>query len=491
MKELFIERDGLLRIARVDDGRMRDLRILRDEARPLEGDIWAGIIKNVSRAQQSVFIDIGAQQNAYLNLGRGRKPEDYRVGDVIAVEIQRAGYGRKGAKVTDEISLSQGPLVVMAGKGYGFSRNTDPQAFYALHPEVPGEPGVRVIFRSASLEMDHAALKAHLTELAATFRSIREAAAQAREPRRLYRDTAFLNDLVADLNGELLLVHSNDEAMSGILRAMGQREITQYPPAFHLFHSHGLEATVERLRLKQLPLAGGGSLVIEETEALVVIDVNSGSRGGPGRSLSPLELNEAALILALDEVRLRNLAGIILIDFVTMPRASDRQILFEKARELTATMRPLTKVYPLTELGLMQIARRRQGESVTSLLFSREDRKKIPVSTTYLYKLIRIRLDDPGWAMDRFDIAVNPVYAREVPVLAELVAADYPHLAIAIKLRPDVETVKVLPVIGRLPDRDTPEGTGGPATGADERATGLTDDITTGIAATDNRGGRT
>lgn len=452
MKELFIERDGLLRIARVDDGRMRDLRILRDEARPLEGDIWAGVIKNVSRPQQSVFIDIGAQQNAYLNLGRGKKPEDYRVGDVIAVEIQRSGYGRKGAKVTDEISLSQGPLVVMAGKGYGFSRNTNPQAFYSIHREVPDEPGVRVIFRSASLELEPQALKAHLTELAAAFRSIREAAALSREPRRLYRDTTFLNDLVTDLDGELLLVHSNDETISGILRDMGQGEITQYPPSFHLFHSHGLEAAVERLRLKQLPLAGGGSLVIEETEAAVVIDVNSGSRGGPGRSLSPLELNEAALELALEEVRLRNLAGIILIDFVTMPRASDRQILFAKARDLTRTMRPLTKVYPLTELGLMQIARRRQGESVTRLLFSREDRKKIPVSATYLYKLIRIRLDDPGWSMDRFDITLNPVYAREIPVLSELAALDYPHLAIAFKIRPEVETVKVLPVIGRLPD---------------------------------------
>ncbi len=104
-------------------------------------------------------------------------------------------------------------------------------------------------------------------------------------------------------------------------------------------------------------------------------------------------------------------------------------------------------MYPLTELGLLQIARRRQGESVTSLLFGRDSRQKLLVSATYLYKLIRIRLDDEAWDMKRFEVSLNPIYQLEQQAIEKLLAIDYPDLEIRVVTRSDVDLVKVVPVL--------------------------------------------
>lgn len=448
MNELLIERDGFLRIARVREGDLTALRVIRDTDKPSPGDIYSGIIRNVSMAQHAVFIDLGTGRNAYLHVRSARALEHYRIGDAIAVEVLRGESGKKGAKVTDEISLTDGNLVVMRGRGYTFSRSTDPDAFYAIHGRIPVYPDLRLMIRSGSLALTPDELQRAMDQLTERFRHLIRRSEQSFEPERLYRDLRYLEELAGDPRaGELMMIHSNDPGLNQILRLMGHTQITEYPPGFHVFHRHGIESAVERLRSKTIPLPAGGTLVIEETEALTAIDVNSGSRPGKGKKLSALELNEAALAAALEQIELRNLAGIIVIDFVAMDRAADGLKLYEAAKTLTREMRPLTKAYPLTELGLMQIARRRQGESVTRLLFGRENTRKLPLSPTYLYKLIRIRLDDPAWAMKRFEISFNPAYQLEQNVIAQLLAADYPEFECRLVTRPDVDPVKVVPVL--------------------------------------------
>ena len=448
MKELFIERDGFLRIARVEDGELKALKVIKDTNKPAKGDIYSGIVRNVSKSQAAAFIDIGTGKNAYLHIKKQKDKDDLKVGDRIAVEILRAEAGRKGAKVTDQVSLTDGNIVVMKGRGYSFSKRTKSAEFYAVHDKLPQIPGIRLMIRSGSLELSPESFQEGLEKLVKEFQAICRKADQSMEPQRLYRDLAYLDELLDGLSDtEPLMIHSNDSLLSEAMRERGQNQITDYPPGFHVFHRHGLESAVERLRNKTVLMADGGSLVIEETEALTAIDVNSGSRQGRGKKINSLELNLAALQLALEQIELRNLAGIIIIDFITMEDAEDRTKLFQAAQNLTKAMKPLTKVYPLTELGLLQIARRRQGESVTSLLFGRDSRQKLLVSASYLYKLIRIRLDDEAWEMNRFEISLNPIYQLEQQAIEKLLAIDYPNYEIRIVTRPDVELVKVVPVL--------------------------------------------
>lgn len=449
MKELFVERDGFLRAALVSGKSLAALRVLKDTQKPEEGDIYKGIIKNVSAAQNAVFIDIGSARNAYLYVREKKALSSYHVGDSLMVEVLRSETGKKGAKVTDRISLTDGYAVVLKGKGHSFSKNLPPARFYEKHASAPSFPGLHLLIRSGSLELEPAEFKEKAVDLAGRFEQILQLSEHKGQPGRIYRHMGLLEDLLSMVaRDELLLVHCNDPDLSDFIRSRRpQAQVTQYGAADHVFARHGLESQVDRLRSKMVPIPGGGTLIIEETEALVAIDVNSASRTGKGRQLSAFELNEAALQEALAQVSLRNLSGIIIIDFVSMDREEEGRRLYEKAAELTGRMTPLTKAYPITELGLMQIARRRQGESITRLLFAPDNRKKLAVSTSYLYKLIRIRLDESDWDMKSYRILANPVYGMELKAIETLLKTDYPgfefHLAVSL----EVETVKVMPVL--------------------------------------------
>lgn len=452
MKEVFIERDGFLRAALRENGVLKELKVIKDTGKPTEGDIFYGTIKNVSHGQNAVFIDIGTKKNAYLYVTDRTKLPAYHVGAGIIVEILRSESGKKGAKVTDKISLTDGIVVVMSGKGHSFSKNVDVERFTERHQNVVDRPGLHILYRSGSLELEPAELSGKTAEIVEEFRSILSQGGRMLEPGRIFKDRHLLDSLTAKAMAdpsEILMIHSNDPNVTADLKLkFPEAVVHDYPPATHVFAAHGLENPIDRLRNRVVALSGGGTLIIEETEALTSIDVNSGSmkaKGGIGQGV--YELNEEALRTALDEIRLRNLAGIIIIDFVTMKRETDRIRLFETAVELTKGIVPLTKVYPITELGLMQIARRRQGESLSRTLFSSDHQKKLPVSASYLYKMIRLKLDDPGVSLKSFQITANPAYTYDLKAIEMILGQDYPDFTFRIETSFETDTVKVSPVL--------------------------------------------
>lgn len=450
LTELFIERDGFLRIALTKDKELVGLRVIRDTERPAEGDIYHGIIRNVSVSQKAVFVDIGTGRNAYLYVRDRKNIGNYHVGDGLTLEILRGESGRKGAKVTDEISLSDGNLVILKGKGHSFSKNVARDRFLEIHGSVPKIPGVHVMYRQGSLRLTPEELQKSLDTLAGEFLSVLKEAGQIRQPGRVFRDRYVLTEMVetARSGPGLFLVHCNDEEISRELKqAWPAITVNEYQGGEHIFFRHGLESLIQRLRRSQVPLPSGGSLIIEETEAMTAIDVNSGSAGTKGRPLDALALNLEALAQALREIDLRNLAGIIVIDFISMKKERDQARLYEAALAAVKGMTPLTKVYPLTELGLMQIARRRRGESLKKTLFVSDANRKLPVSASYLYKLIRIRLDESGWEMNHYEIITDPVHGADMTAIRELLALDYPALTFRYSESYEVDTVQVRPLI--------------------------------------------
>lgn len=451
MREVFIERDGFLRAALRADGILKELKVIKDTGKPAEGDIFYGTIKNVSHAQNAVFIDIGTGKNAYLYVTEARKLPNYHVGDGLLVEILRSESGKKGAKVTDAISLTDGSVVVMAGKGHSFSKNLDAGQFTQRNPDLQDYPGLHILYRSGSLEFSREELKEKTAQITEEFQSILHQAGRMVQPGRIFKDRNLLDALMGRAaldETQILFIHCNDPAISADLKEKYPAAVLyEYPAATHVFAAHGLESAIDRLRNRVVALPGGGSLIIEETEALTSIDVNSGSHHAKGRIPGVYELNEEALRTALEEIRLRNLAGIIIIDFVTMKRENDRIRLYEAARELTRGLVPMTKVYPITELGLMQFARRRQGESLSKTLFASDHQKKLPVSASYLYKLIRLRLDDPGVAVKSFQITANPSYTYELKAIEALLECDYPDHSFRIDTSFETDSVKVSPAL--------------------------------------------
>ncbi len=319
-----------------------------------------------------------------------------------------------------------------------------------LNPDLPNYPGLHILYRSGSLALSPEEVTAATRELAAEFNSIMNQAGQMGSAGRIFKDRSLLESLLGNAQqtpGEILLIHCTDHAIALDLRAkFPAAKVHEVPESTHLFFAHGLENSIDRLRSRVVALSGGGSLVIEETEALVSIDVNSGSAQTKGRRDGIYELmkkhgESIGGSPPAESVR------IIIIDFISMKRENDRIRLYEKAIELTKGRTPLTKVYPITELGLMQIARRRQGESLSRTLFASDHQKKLPVSASYLYKLIRIRLDDPNLSMKSFLIAANPIYTYELKAIQTLLAEDYPDFTFRIETSFDTDTVKVSPVL--------------------------------------------
>lgn len=450
MNELFVERDGLLRIALTKDGELEELKVIRDPERPSEGDIYYGIIRNVSVSQKAVFVDIGTGRNAYLYIRERRDIGRYHPGDGLTLEILRGESGKKGAKVTDEVSLTDGNIVIMKGKGHSFSKNASKERFLEMHGTVPRLPGVHILFRQGSLKLSTEELSTALQTLAGEFEAIGREARQKKLPGRIFRDRYVLSEMVEMGlgNGELFLIHCNDAGISRELKETYQGvTVNEYPEGDHIFFRHGLEGLIQRLRKTQVALPSGGSLVIEETEAMAAVDVNFGSAGTRGKPMDLLAVNLEALQVALREIRLRNLSGIIVIDFISMKKERDQAKLYEAALNEVKGMTPLTRVYPLTELGLMQIARRRRGESLKKTLFVSDSNRKAPVSASYLYKLIRIRLDESGWDMHTYEITTEPCYRGEMSALKELLAKDYPKLSFRFEESHTVDAVQVRPSI--------------------------------------------
>lgn len=163
--------------------------------------------------------------------------------------------------------------------------------------------------------------------------------------------------------------------------------------------------------------------------------------------MDALAVNLEALEEALRQIELRNLSGIIVIDFISMKKARDQDRLYEAALVRVKGMTPLTRVYPLTELGLLQIARRRRGEPLKKTLFMSDSNRKAPVSATYLYKLIRIRLDESGWVMKHYAITTDPVHASEMAAIRELLGIDYPEFSFSYAESYKVDVVEVKPII--------------------------------------------
>jgi ribonuclease G len=389
---------GEARAALREDGRVVELQIERARSGPQPGDIYLARVSKLLPGANAAFLDIGDGAEAFLSGadardkvapgGKAPKAADSNditrlvtEGERLIVQITQAPRGDKSAKVSTRLALAGHRLVFLpGGSAVTVSRRvTDPgeRARLAAIGEAFAE-GLEggLILRSAAEGAAPDALKAEAVTLARRWRDILQAAEAAAGPCALDREASplrrILRDRAAAGIGRVLLDRRTalaeakaylDEHEPALARRLASEE-AETP----LFEAEGIEAEIEAALGPHVPLPDGGALTIETTHALTAIDVDSGGRAGGDRDRVALETNLAAAAEAARQLRLRNIAGLIVIDFVNMRRREHRPRVLQALRDALARDPVAAEAGGFTRFGLVELVRRRERPSLAEIM---------------------------------------------------------------------------------------------------------------------------
>ncbi len=390
-KVVFINADQPeeIRVALVEDGRLEafDLEtIVREHTR---GNIYKGRIVNIEPSLQAVFVDIGSRRNAYLSFdeihpeyygyaavnkgGRSRLSEFLEVGQEILVQIVKEETPTKGANVTTYLAIPGRYTVLMPGNpATGVSRKIEDEAERKRLKEIilsfDLPEGVGAVVRTASAGVPKREIHKDLRYLLRLWREIKRRAATLEPPALLYKDQdviiRFLRDyLTADVSEILVDSKEAYKKVKDFLKIISPRQskvVRLFRKRQPIFSLYGLEEQIESIYQPKVELPSGGTLIIEPTEALVAIDVNSG-KNIQGENLEEVSFKtnlEAAGEIAR-QLRLRDLGGLIVIDFIDMKNPRHRREVEKHLRESLKKDRAKVDMTRISKFGVLELARQK------------------------------------------------------------------------------------------------------------------------------------
>ena len=380
-----------VRVAIVVDGVLQDLFIERDCARGLVGNVYLGKVVRVLPGMQSAFVDVGLERTAFLHVAdiaeahcEGEKPAPIETilheGQSLMVQVAKDPIGTKGARLTTTVSLAGRKLVYLPRDNHiGVSQRIEDAELREslrammteLRPET--EKGGYIIRTSAEEGATEQEFKDDMAYLGRLWTDIHELAGRSTGPKLLYQDLSLAQRVLRDMvhqDTQTVEVDSreNYEALlnfaSRFVPAAKDR-LTLYRGERPLFELHGIETEIEHALERRVDLKSGGYLVFDQTEAMTTIDVNTGGYVGK-RDFSDTVFKtnlEAAQTIAR-QLRLRNLGGIIIVDFIDM----SREAVLAELRRSVSTDRTRMTVSNFTELGLVEMTRKRTRESLAHVL---------------------------------------------------------------------------------------------------------------------------
>lgn len=413
------------RVAVIEDGTLVEILIDDSHTENLAGNIYKGRVLKILPGMQAAFVDVGLARDAFLYVrdiyedmesyeellglgddgepgaepaeptahpearpkGRPRRSphasieELIQEGQEVLVQVAREPLGTKGARITSHITLPGRYLVYMPTESHvGVSRKIEAEAERARLKQIIeeiNEPREGVIVRTAGIGRSRADIQADFEFLRSTWRGIKAKAETAKAPAmvqkdldlifRIFRDliTKDVTRLVVDSAVEYERCMEYTESLFPELRQL----LFLYTEDEPIFKSFGIEREVEKALRSKVWLKSGGYLVIEQTEALVSVDVNTGKYVGKHDfEETILKTNREAAVEIARQVRLRDLGGIIIIDFIDMARQENRDKVMADLREALKADRSPTNVSLLSELGLVEMTRKRVRQGLNQSL---------------------------------------------------------------------------------------------------------------------------
>jgi len=393
MKQLFVHcTREYTQLALVEDGRLAEISIEKTGSDSLVGNIYKGRVVNVLPGMQAAFVDIGLSKNAFLYVDDCLHPhlekqpkvkpsiaELLSPGDELIVQIMKDPLGGKGARVTTHYSLPGRWLVYMPHADYvGISKKIEAEDERSRLRQLADElrhPGEGLIMRTNAAGMSREALHEDLESLRLKWREVCVRAEKAAAPAELHRDSGLVERMVRDVvtpDTEELIIDDEkrlEEVKAALRRVVpGMEErVRLHRDARDMFQAYGIQEQMERAFQGYIRLENGGYLVWDQTEALTVIDVNTGKYTGT------VDLEETVFqtnLKAAEEIarllRLRDVGGIIIVDFIDMEKEEHRQQVVERLEATLKRDRTKCQVVGWTRLGLLEMTRKKARESVSS-----------------------------------------------------------------------------------------------------------------------------
>jgi ribonuclease E len=382
-------------IAVMEDGVVVEHFVTSAAQTSLVGNIYLGIVQNVLPSMEAAFVDIGRGRNGVLYAGEvnweaaglggsNRKIEQaLKPGDYVVVQVSKDPVGHKGARLTTQVSLAGRYLVYVPGaSSTGISRklpDTERQRLKEILREVvPSDAGV--IIRTASEGVKEDDIRTDVNRLQERWKSIEAKAAETKQKAAgaavaLYEEPDVLVKVIRDLFNEDFsgLIVSGDDAWNTISDYVNSvapelvPRMTKYEPASQdapdVFAVHRIDEQLTKALDRKVWLPSGGTLVIDRTEAMTVVDVNTGKFTGSGGNLEQTVTrnNLEAAEEIVRQLRLRDIGGIVVIDFIDMVLESNRDLVLRRLTEALARDRTRHQVSEVTSLGLVQLTRKRLG----------------------------------------------------------------------------------------------------------------------------------
>ncbi|GAA3511161.1 hypothetical protein GCM10022234_02100 [Aeromicrobium panaciterrae] len=380
------QRDDYTQIAVIEDNVLVEHYVARESQVSIIGNVYLGKVQNVLPSMEAAFVDIGAGRNAVLyagevdwtTLGNGkaRKIEEVlKPGQTILVQVSKDPIGQKGARLTSQISLPGRFLVLVPnGQTSGISRKlpeNERTRLKALLKEVLPE-NVGVIVRTAAEGATEDQLTRDVTALTARWEDIERKVAAGKAPDLLYAEPDLMIKVVRDLFNEDfhgLVVEGADawDMIKGyidhVAPDLAERVTRWSDDDTDAFTSYRLDEQIHKALERKVFLPSGGSLVIDRTEAMTVVDVNTGKYTGSGGNLEETvtKNNLEAAEEVVRQLRLRDIGGIIVVDFIDMVLESNRELVLRRLVECLGRDRTRHQVAEVTSLGLVQMTRKRIG----------------------------------------------------------------------------------------------------------------------------------
>lgn len=380
-----------LRVALVDGQRLYDLDIESGAREQKKANIYKGRITRIEPSLEAAFVDFGSERHGFLPLkeisreyfskapeGRVNIKDVLKEGQEVIVQVEKEERGNKGAALTTFISLAGRYLVLMPNnpRAGGISRRIEGEERNELREALNGlvaPSDMGLIVRTAGLGRSSEEMQWDLDYLLQLWSAIKEASQDRAAPFLIYQESNVIIRAIRDYLrqdiGEVLVdsVEAQQEALSFINQVMPQyaSKIKLYEDSVPLFNRFQIESQIETAFQREVKLPSGGSIVIDPTEALVSIDINS-ARATKGSDIeeTALQTNLEAAEEIARQLRLRDIGGLIVIDFIDMTPAKNQRAVEEKVRESLEADRARVQVGRISRFGLLEMSRQRLRPSL-------------------------------------------------------------------------------------------------------------------------------
>lgn len=414
-RELIVNSESLeKRVALLTNGVLEKFDIERKGESRLVGSIYKGKVQNLEGGLKAAFVDINRDKNAFLHYWdmlpaandssvefirdnesaeqRAKRerysakdiPQLFPIGSEIVIQVTKDQIGTKGPRTTTNIALPGRFIVLMPFSGQcGISRKIEEPAernrLKDILRKLTIPEGMGVIIRTAGEGKKIRYFVRDLHMLLKQWQGICDKINNSSKPTLLYEEPGLVERTVRDFLTEdidRILVDSKED-YDAILKAVeeisprSRSKVAMYKDAIPIFERFNIERQIEQTFLRRVPLPSGGEIVIDETEALTAIDVNTGGHKGKGDGKDFIvQANLEAVTEAARQIRLRNLGGLVIVDTIDMKNPKDRKAVYDRMKDEMEKDRAKHQILPISPLGILQMTRQRQTESNTTGLYT-------------------------------------------------------------------------------------------------------------------------